>query len=77
MLIKNISKYGSKSHCIVLDQTLLALLDATPNTVFKVTIDGKKLILEPLNEKEKQDIVIKMGKKVLKSQSKVFKKLAK
>jgi len=77
MLIKNISKYGSKSHCIVLDQTLMGLLDANPTTAFKVTVEGKKLVLEPLSEKERHEIVMEVGESVLKSQAEVFKKLAK
>ncbi len=62
MKIKNISKYGSKSHCIVLDQTLMRLLNANPTTAFKVTVEGKKLVLEPLSEKERHEIVMEEKK---------------
>lgn len=74
VLQKKLKKQGN-SYALIIEKPILQLLHYDLNTVFSVTTDGKKLILEPIDtqlEKVKDAADLLMDK-----YSDVFEKLAK
>ncbi len=76
MLTKSLKKVGN-SQAIFLDKTLLGLVGAQDDTIFKITIEGSKLIFEPVTEKELKQETLNTAKRVMKTHSPTLKKLAK
>ncbi len=76
MLTKALKKVGN-SQAIFLDKTLLGLIGAQDDTVFKISIEGSKLIFEPVTAKELKEETMNIAKRVMKTHSQTLKKLAK
>ena len=76
MLTRALKKVGN-SQAIFLDKTLLGLVGAHEETVFKVTVDGNRLVLEPLSAKEFNDEAMTVARRVMKKHAPTLKKLAK
>lgn len=76
MLTRALKKVGN-SQAIFLDKTLLGLIDAQEDTTFKVTVEGSKLILEPVTQDEIRNEALTVAKRVMKTHSPTLKKLAK
>ncbi|MEQ1724064.1 MAG: hypothetical protein ABL930_12885 [Pseudobdellovibrio sp.] len=76
MLTKALKKVGN-SQAIFLDKTLLGLIGAQENTIFKITIEGSRVILEPVTSKEVKEDAINIAKRIMKTHSTTLKKLAK
>ncbi|MEZ0392969.1 MAG: hypothetical protein ACAH59_12185, partial [Pseudobdellovibrionaceae bacterium] len=62
---------------VVLDKTLLSLVDADTESTFKISVDGKKIVLEAMTQKEVDRMALEASDKVRKVQKNVFKKLDK
>jgi len=76
MIAKKLTKVGN-TQAVVLDKTLLSLVDADSESTFKVSIEGKKIILEPMTQAQIDKMALEASQKIRKTQSNVFKKLAK
>ena len=76
MLTKALKKVGN-SQAIFLDKTLLGLIGAQDDTIFKISIEGSKVILEPITSKEIKEEAMNVAKRVMKTHSATLKKLAK
>lgn len=76
MIAKKLTKVGN-TQAVVLDKTILGLVDANPESTFKVSIDGKKIVLEPMSQKEVDRLALEASDKIRRTQKNVFKKLAK
>jgi len=76
MIAKKLTKVGN-TQAVVLDKTLLSLVDADSDSTFKVSIEGKKIVLEPMSQKEVDRLALEAGDKIRRTQNNVFKKLAK
>ena len=76
MIAKKLTKVGN-TQAVVLDKTLLSLVDADTESTFKVSIEGKKIVLEPMSQKEVDRMALEASDKIRKTQKNVFKKLAK
>jgi antitoxin component of MazEF toxin-antitoxin module len=76
MIAKKLTKVGN-TQAMVLDKTLLSLVDADTESTFKISIEGKKIVLEAMSQKEVDRLALEASDKVRKSQKNVFKKLAK
>jgi antitoxin component of MazEF toxin-antitoxin module len=76
MIAKKLTKVGN-TQAVVLDKTLLNLVDADTESTFKVSIEGKKIVLEPMSQKEVDRMALEASDKIRKTQKNVFKKLAK
>lgn len=76
MIAKKLTKVGN-TQAVVLDKTLLSLVDADSNSTFKVSIDGKKIVLELMSQKEVDRLALEASDKIRRTQNNVFKKLAK
>ena len=75
MIAKKLTKVGN-TQAVVLDKTLLSLVDADSESTFKVSIEGKKIVLEPMSKKEVDRLALEASDKIRRKQKNVFKKLA-
>ncbi len=76
MIAKKLTKVGN-TQAVVLDKTLLSLVDADTESTFKISVDGKKIVLEAMTQKEVDRMALEVSDKIRKVQKNVFKKLAK
>jgi len=76
MIAKKLTKVGN-TQAVVLDKTLLGLVDANAESTFKVSIEGKKIVLELMDQKEVDRLALEASDRVRRAQKNVFKKLAK
>ena len=76
MIAKKLTKVGN-TQAVVLDKTLLSLVDANTESTFRISIDGKKIILEAMTQKEVDRMALEASDRIRKVQKNVFKKLAK
>jgi antitoxin component of MazEF toxin-antitoxin module len=76
MIAKKLTKVGN-TQAVVLDKTLLSLVDADTESTFKISVDGKKIVLEAMTQREVDRMALEASDKIRKAQKNVFKKLAK
>lgn len=76
IIAKKLAKVGN-TQAVVLDKILLSLVDADTESTFKVFIEGKKIVLEPMSQKEVDRMALEASDKIRKTQKNVFKKLVK
>ena len=76
MKIKHLSRVGNSS-ALLIDRPILEMLDITEQTPLKLTIEGRRLIVEPLGEQEIEQRFDKAADKVERRHAKLFKRLAK
>lgn len=76
MVAKKLTKVGN-TQALILDKTLLGLVDADEESTFKISILGKKITLEVLSQSEIDKLALVASNKIRKTQKNVFKKLAK
>ncbi len=76
MLTKTLKRVGN-SQAIFLDKTLLGLIGAQEDTVFKVSVEGSRIVLEPLTKEEFNNEAASVAKRVMKTHAPTLKKLAK
>ncbi len=76
MIAKKLTKVGN-TQAMVLDKTLLSLVDAGSDSTFKISVEGKKIVLEPMSQKEVDRLALEASDKIRRTQKNVFKKLAK
>lgn len=75
-MIKKLTRLGNSS-ALVIDRPLMQLMDIDNDTELKITVEGRKLTVEPLDKKERakqfRQIVQKTGRK----NAELFRRLAK
>ena len=77
MLAKPLTKIGN-SQGVLLDKNILALVGATSSdTVFKVTVDNDKIVLQVMSQAERDQLVMEAAAEQMKVHGKVFEKLSK
>jgi len=62
MLIKKLSRQGNSS-ALIIDRTLLELMEIDADTPLKLRVKGRRLIVEPLGVKDKKPKTKAEGKK--------------
>lgn len=75
MLTKTLSKIGN-SQALFLDKTILSLAGAGVDTLFKITVEGHRIVLEPVSKQELHEHTMKLAREVMDVQAPVLKKLA-
>ncbi len=75
-MIRNLIKQGN-SVCLVIDRPLRELLDIDTETPLKVSVEGRRLIVEPLSEKDRQELFRKSLADTKREYGKTIKRLAK
>jgi len=76
MIAKKLTKVGN-TQAVVLDRTLLSLVDADTESTFKISVEGKRIVLEAMSAKEVDRLALEASDKIRRTQKNVFKKLAK
>lgn len=75
MKIKHLIRVGN-SKALIIDQPFLEMLDIDDQTPLKMSVDGRKLVFEPVSEEEVEKRLNKAADKVEKRFGRMFKKLA-
>lgn len=73
--IKYLTSVGN-SKALIIDQPFLEMLDIDEKTPLKMSVDGRKLVFEPISEEEVNNRVNKAADKVEKRFGRMFKRLA-
>jgi len=76
VIAKKLTKVGN-TQAVVLDKTLLSLVDADTESTFKISVEGKKIVLEAMSAKEVERMALEASDRIRRTQKNVFKKLAK
>ena len=76
MIVKKLSRQGN-SAALVIDKPLLDLLDFNQDTELKITVDGRKLIVEPLSDDERAVRIREISTRDLKKNRELYRRLAK
>ncbi len=75
-MVKTLQRVGNSS-ALVIEKAMMELLDIETDTPLRLTVEGRKLIVEPLSEVERaihfKKAMLKTGKK----HAALFKRLAK
>ncbi|MGD0138025.1 MAG: AbrB/MazE/SpoVT family DNA-binding domain-containing protein [Tepidisphaeraceae bacterium] len=75
MKLKHLTRQGN-SLAIIIDRPILDMLEIDEKTPLKLTSDGRKIILEPVSEKEIEQRFSAVASKVEKRFGRMFKRLA-
>jgi len=75
-MVKTLTRLGNSSALIV-DRTMMELLEIQPDTPLKVTVEGRRMIVEPLTEEERKERVRAASKRVIDKNAELFRRLAK
>jgi antitoxin MazE len=75
MKIKHLTKQGN-SLAIIIDKPILDMADINEHTPLKLSLDGRKITLEPISEEEIEERFSAAAAKVEKRFGRMFKNLA-
>ena len=75
-MFKKLTRQGN-STALILDRQLMELLGIDRDSVVKVSVHGRKLVVEPLSEEERAMKIKEIQQKALKKNAELFKRLAK
>ncbi len=76
MLVKKLTRQGN-STCLVIDRQLMDLLDIDRDAVVKISVEGRRLIMEPLGDDERKTKFTSIVKRTSRKNAELFKRLAK
>ena len=74
--IQRVTRQGN-SAALIIDRTLMDLLDIDQDTDLKLTVNGKQLLVERLGEKEQSKRVGEISKDLIARNSELYRRLAK
>ncbi|MGA2232395.1 MAG: AbrB/MazE/SpoVT family DNA-binding domain-containing protein [Tepidisphaeraceae bacterium] len=75
MKIKHLTKQGN-SLAIIIDKPILDMADINEQTPLKLSLDGRKITLEPISEEEIEKRFLKAADEVEREYGRAFKRLA-
>jgi antitoxin MazE len=75
-MVKNLARLGNSS-ALIFDKALMELLQIDEQTPLKLTVENRKLIIEPLSETERKERVRSASRKLLKDNAELYRRLAK
>jgi antitoxin component of MazEF toxin-antitoxin module len=76
MIVKKLTRQGN-SAALVIDKQLMDLLNFTQDTDLKITVSGRKLIVEPLSDEERRQRFAEISKRDLAKNRELYRRLAK
>lgn len=76
MYVKKLTRQGN-SAALIVDRSLMDLMDIDSDTPLKVTVEGRKLIVEPISEEERSGKFKKVMEKTGRKNAELFRRLAK
>ena len=75
-MIRKLTKQGN-STCLIIEKQIRELLDITTDTPLKISVENRRLIIEPMSEKERSARFEKALDKTTTKFAKDLKRLAK
>jgi antitoxin MazE len=75
-MIKKLTRQGNSS-ALIIDRTLMDLMEIDSETPLKVSVEGRRLIVEPLTDAERAAKFKEVLKKTSARNAELFRKLAK
>lgn len=75
-MVKKLARQGN-SACLIIDRQIMDLLELDNDSTVRLSVEGHKLIVEPLSEKERAAMFRKAMEKTGSKNAKLFRKLAK
>jgi len=75
-MVKNLTRLGNSS-ALIFDKTLMDLLEIDEQTPLKLTVENRRLIVEPLTESDRKNRVRTASRKLLKDNAELYRRLAK
>jgi antitoxin component of MazEF toxin-antitoxin module len=75
-MVKNLARLGNSS-ALIFDKTLMELLEIDEQTPLKLTVENRRLIVEPLDDSERKNRVRSASRKLLKDNAELYRRLAK
>ena len=76
MIIKKLTRQGN-SAALIIDRTLIDLLDIDQDTDLKLTVQGRQLIVEPLSDEERAARFKKVLTRTGEQNAELFRRLSK
>ena len=76
MYVKRLTRQGN-SAALIVDRAIMDLMDIDSDTPLKLTVEGRRLIVEPLGEKERADKFKRVMEKTGQKNAELFRRLAK
>lgn len=75
-MFKKLTRQGN-STALILDRQIMDLLGIERDAVVKVSVHGRKLVVEPVSEEQRAMTIKDIQQKTLKKNAELFKRLAK
>lgn len=75
-VIKKLTRQGN-SAALVIDRPIMELMEIDNDTPLKLTVEGRKLIVEPWSESERKEKFVRAMHKSSRKNAELFKRLAK
>jgi len=76
MIVKKLTRQGNSS-ALVIDRPLMKLMDIDNDTELKITVKGRKMIVEPLTDEERKARFREVLEKTGRKNAELFRRLAK
>ena len=74
-MIRKLTKQGN-STCLIIEKQIRELMDITTETPLKISVENRRLIIEPLSEEERKAQIHTALQKVKREFDKDFRRLA-
>lgn len=75
IMIKKLTSQGN-SAALILDRPIMELMEIDKDSFVKVTLSGRRLIIEPLSDEERADKIQEIQQKVMSKNAELFKRLS-
>ena len=76
MIIKKLTRQGNSS-ALIIDRPLMDLLEIDQDTDLKLTVKGRRLVIEPLSVEERATRLKMISKRIITKNAELFRRLAK
>lgn len=75
-MVKKLARQGN-SACLIIDRQIMDLLELDDDSTVRISVEGHRMIVEPLSARERAAMFRKIRKKTGRKNARLFKKLAK
>lgn len=76
MFFKKLTRQGN-STALIIDRQLMEMTGIERDAVVKISVQGHKLLIEPLSDRERRAKVAEIQQKAMKRNAELFRRLAK
>lgn len=75
-MFKKLTRQGN-STALILDRQIMQLLEIDRDSIVKITVQGRKLVIEPVDEADRTVKIKEIQQRTLKKNAELFKRLSK